>query len=582
MANEYLKKVVYLSQQQWYDLKNSNSLDDSVIYTTPTDNNGGVIGEQGPIGPQGAQGIQGPKGDKGETALSIKVGEVTTLSSSQPATVQNVGTDTDLIIDFGIPRGLKGDTGSGGGGGALVLRTYAELATLKSTATLQPGMQYLLTDYATKYQQPGSLKLKIGSYDLVGITPEQITEMTEPLVLRAISPTDFDVICSSPKYPNDIIYYDFDSNVCEDEITPRNGFILRRHWTKNNVNAPHDWRTMKWARFEVDTTKISVYTDGMAVEKGKFYLKKTSWGDDVVKCVKSGTPSSGEFYSYFAYYYIILYDDAYGLKADKAAISESFTFDNVSIENVKNVYVGNPGNVGVFPDDYYPVFLAKKLLNSILGGYSDGGSVQNIKCGDGFCDNTFRVMDSNNTFGNNCHGNYSNESFCFNTIGDNIYSNIICDIFSKNTIIGVFAENYFGYGGGIGYFTKNNIFSGIFKGNIIGGGLGGSWTACRVMGIVINNVFSGSADACFMGVFEGCINTADFDRSIFYGRALNCKFTKEQLRIHSFASYLDEFDTSKLPTLPSYTTITIEDAVSGAVYSYIDATNKRIYAKLPT
>ena len=77
----------------------------------------GVRGEQGIQGEKGDTGSKGEKGDKGDTgatgeAATIQVGTVTTLSPSQPAYVQNVGTEQNAIFNFGI---TKGDSGSGEG-----------------------------------------------------------------------------------------------------------------------------------------------------------------------------------------------------------------------------------------------------------------------------------------------------------------------------------------------------------------------------------------------------------------------------------------------------------------------------------
>lgn len=67
-------------------------------------------GPQGPRGPQGVQGIQGEKGDKGDTG-EITVGTVITGDAGSQASVVNVGTSTDAILDFVIPRGDQGIQG---------------------------------------------------------------------------------------------------------------------------------------------------------------------------------------------------------------------------------------------------------------------------------------------------------------------------------------------------------------------------------------------------------------------------------------------------------------------------------------
>ena len=74
----------------------------------------GLTGEQGPkgdTGETGAQGIQGPAGPKGDTALTVSVGTVT---SGENPSVTNSGTATDIVLDFVIPKGDKGDTGEQG------------------------------------------------------------------------------------------------------------------------------------------------------------------------------------------------------------------------------------------------------------------------------------------------------------------------------------------------------------------------------------------------------------------------------------------------------------------------------------
>lgn len=62
-------------------------------------------------GEQGIQGIQGVQGERGETALTITIGSITTAESGQEAQVTNSGTDKDIILDFQLPRGIKGEQG---------------------------------------------------------------------------------------------------------------------------------------------------------------------------------------------------------------------------------------------------------------------------------------------------------------------------------------------------------------------------------------------------------------------------------------------------------------------------------------
>ncbi|MBQ7220788.1 MAG: collagen-like protein [Synergistaceae bacterium] len=52
--------------------------------------------------------------NKPSTTATISIGKVTTLAAGKRATVTNSGTDTNVVLDFGIPRGAMGATGSTG------------------------------------------------------------------------------------------------------------------------------------------------------------------------------------------------------------------------------------------------------------------------------------------------------------------------------------------------------------------------------------------------------------------------------------------------------------------------------------
>ena len=64
---------------------------------------GDGIGATGPTGPTGPQGPS-----------TIEVGLTTTLEPGSDATVTNVGTDENVILEFSIPAGPTGPTGATG------------------------------------------------------------------------------------------------------------------------------------------------------------------------------------------------------------------------------------------------------------------------------------------------------------------------------------------------------------------------------------------------------------------------------------------------------------------------------------
>lgn len=72
-------------------------------------------GADGADGEDGAPGADGAPGQ----AATIQVGQVTTGEPGTDASVENIGTEQNAILKFTIPKGEKGDPGTGGGGGVL-------------------------------------------------------------------------------------------------------------------------------------------------------------------------------------------------------------------------------------------------------------------------------------------------------------------------------------------------------------------------------------------------------------------------------------------------------------------------------
>lgn len=175
--------------------------------------------------------------------------------------------------------------------------TYAELKALRDSGGLIPGRQYILTGYKTKYQQPISNVIKETSVGDAG----------ERLVLTAATSDSFYTECASLDFPQDIVYFDMDDVVCEDNATPREGFILRRIDTTKNISYPHDWRTMLWIRYkprkDVYTmggveTPYAVWETGKTVDPADGRIYKDSRGYiQIVK--KSGIPENDTDSNFF-------------------------------------------------------------------------------------------------------------------------------------------------------------------------------------------------------------------------------------------------------------------------------------------
>jgi hypothetical protein len=73
-----------------------------------------------------AKGDVGATGSQGDSA-TVAVGTVTTLAAGSPATVTNVGTGNDAVLDFGIPEGDKGDKGDTGDAATIAVGTVTSV-----------------------------------------------------------------------------------------------------------------------------------------------------------------------------------------------------------------------------------------------------------------------------------------------------------------------------------------------------------------------------------------------------------------------------------------------------------------------
>ena len=114
---------------------------------------------EGPIGPAGPLGPEGPIGPTGLTP-AFRIGSVTTLAPGNDATASITGTPEIPMLNLGIPKGAKGDTGEAGTTDYTGVTNKPQInnVTLQGNRTLdelniQPKGNYLvqsdLADYVT-------------------------------------------------------------------------------------------------------------------------------------------------------------------------------------------------------------------------------------------------------------------------------------------------------------------------------------------------------------------------------------------------------------------------------------------------
>ena len=71
-----------------------------------------------------------------DAGVSVNVGTTTTLPAGSDATVENVGTDTDPIFNFGIPQGVAGQDGQDGADGQDGVSPEVTIATITGGHTV--------------------------------------------------------------------------------------------------------------------------------------------------------------------------------------------------------------------------------------------------------------------------------------------------------------------------------------------------------------------------------------------------------------------------------------------------------------
>lgn len=342
----------------------------------------------------------------------------------------------------------------GGAGQTAVI--YEQLKTMKNAGTLSPGAQYLLTDYATKYRMP--------YVNVIKETPLAVGKY-ERLVLTATSANTLSPVAASLDFPQDVVWYDFDDNLCEDGTTARKGFIQRRLDTKYTVDAPQDWRTMVWARMKATA---QTWTSG-AVKRQSAYQS----GTNIYMAVKDGTPSSATDNNFFVLlcttndYFWTGARTLTGLTLNTADYAERYTFDSANSWTVKTP----SQSATVFPEKIVIESSGNKsdsalkgLHNNVfLAGTSESNKLHSCWFSAGCYNNSFYLNCCNTTFGSNCHDNTFGSTCHSNSFGSNCYNNIFCADVNSVTLGSFCHDNTLGqrsWGNSFGSYCYNNILGG--------------------------------------------------------------------------------------------------------------------------
>lgn len=249
-------------------------------------------GKQGEQGEQGMQGIQGAQGKQGKTgkAATIKLGTVTTLPPTEQARAENVGTESEAVINLYIPQGKQGSLDG------VDLTKYVVHDELKDLARKESLVGLASTEYVD-----GRIK------HVVGTAPEALDTLGEIADVLTTNKDKIGTIINQISTKADkgtvenALMGKVDKREVEKELS--NKADLKNVYNKQEIEA---LVTNKTADIKANTyTKVEA--DGKFQPKGKYvkeeYLQQleTAWSDELdKKAEKDEVYTKGEADTRFA------------------------------------------------------------------------------------------------------------------------------------------------------------------------------------------------------------------------------------------------------------------------------------------
>jgi len=373
--------------------------------------------------------------------------------------------------------------------------TYSGLTIASSTGGLVPGQFYLMTDFQTCYDQP--------NFDNNGdaiTTGNYKTGTTEPILLLAISTSQFSPMVYSTLYPNDKITYDFTWDTTEVTESPAKGRITERI-DENGNRVDYDFRSVQFIRYlaiyserQYDGT-VSMDSSGNVTGIGTDFDNDFSVGDIFGIKLNYSTIGGFEYYEVTSItgqttmtvtgntynaasnvYYSLGEEDGNKspfqcnlTSADYTGFTEYYTFD-FNDEDYYNNYLGDNTDYNTFILSNN-VFLNGPYKNNTFGenvvGNTFDDEMSDNTCGPNFQYNIITNDTYNNTIGPNFEKNYIVCDMDANNIIGNFYSNMIGDYESED-----FDRNYIGWEFRNNFITMEDIFesnyiTGNFSNNFI-------------------------------------------------------------------------------------------------------------------
>ena len=317
-----------------------------------------------------------------------------------------------------------------------ISKTYAELYALTQSSGLTVGQRYLISDYQTVHEIPNT---SIPTWDgdsgqfIWSDAAIHIADV-EPLLVTALSTSKLANECYSTLFPQDIIYYDIESNQAMVKGCTK-GYIYRRIDTLLNNDIDLDFRNVRFRIYKENATtdkKVAYFfTDPFGYNDGGIYFGYKFNIDYNYQVINSYVACD-----------VNVFEDVKMFK-DATDYKTEVIYNNKFCGNTSNL-VANRSSV----------FFGNNFNNNNLGNNFNNNTV-----GSSFYNNNVGINFYGNTVGNNFYNNTVGSSFYNNSVGDNFYYNFVGDGFIINNAGNSFHNNTIGDG------FQNNTVSDSFNYN---------------------------------------------------------------------------------------------------------------------
>jgi hypothetical protein len=338
-------------------------------------------------------------------------------------------------------------------------KTYDELSDMVLNSELIAGRYYYLVDFETIYDRP----------DYTGVatpnpTIDTITGAAEPLLLMAISPTEFADEVFSPTYPDDYIRYEFGYDTTYVNAEPAKGRIIERRDGDGN-RTDYDHREITFKRYDRSGDLNYVWYWDSGADNSTL-LAPIGAGN--LNIVFGNTVNRMELFADD----FNLPNNIIGIGSEDVIIGE-YAINNTFGEDINDCTFGKNHRRNQYGDDWNDTNLGHYYVNNVFGNNYFYNTF-----GNGYTSNTFLNDYTSNTFGNEYASNSLQGTYSNNQFGNDFDTNVFGSASISNTLGNSFSNNTFG-----------NSWSNNYIQNMNGTTIGTSFNVNSFMGGAINCTF---------------------------------------------------------------------------------------------